>query len=190
VHFLFLLLDALHLGNTFTVCAYSTVCLSVSLPNADMFYYPFLAYRSHVLPLSLSRFSLSFVSLVSRLSRLSYSSPVVCSQIISCVPFLLANPVGYLVGSFNFGRKFFYVWTVNWKFLPEEIFLSTRLAVVLLVAHLVVLALFAVKYWCKPTGGFTKTFSQLLILENDWESMSPHRTCVCVCVCVYVWMSV
>jgi len=96
-------------------------------------------------------------------------------QILSCIPFLLANPIGYLVGSFNFGRKFFYIWTVNWKFLPEEVFLSTRLAVVLLVAHLVVLVLFAVKYWCKPTGGLLKTFSQLLILDNDWEQMSPHH---------------
>jgi alpha-1,3-mannosyltransferase len=36
-------------------------------------------------------------------------------QVAVGVPFLQQNWWSYLVGSFNFGRKFFFIWTVNWK---------------------------------------------------------------------------
>ncbi|GFO42574.1 Dol-p-man:man(5)glcnac(2)-pp-dol alpha-1,3-mannosyltransferase [Plakobranchus ocellatus] len=67
-------------------------------------------------------------------------------QILLALPFLLANPVGYVVRSFDLGRQFFYVWTVNWRLIPEEIFSNRVFQVSLLVAHILVLILF---FWCR-----------------------------------------
>lgn len=68
-------------------------------------------------------------------------------QIALAVPFLLENPVGYIVRSFNFGRQFFYVWTVNWRLIPEDIFLNKYFQTALLLCHVVVLVLFFLFKW-------------------------------------------
>ncbi|KAK6629743.1 hypothetical protein RUM43_003561 [Polyplax serrata] len=65
-----------------------------------------------------------------------------CLQGIIALPFLVTNPVNYLVGAFNLGRVFLYEWTVNWKFLPEYLFVDKRFHIALLVVHLFFLALF------------------------------------------------
>jgi len=67
-------------------------------------------------------------------------------QIILGLPFLVTYPWSYLARSFELGRKFLFVWTVNWRFLGEEIFNDKRFAVGLLIAHLVVLSVFL---WAK-----------------------------------------
>eukprot|EP01104_Vermistella_antarctica_P006209 TRINITY_DN16931_c0_g1_i1.p1 TRINITY_DN16931_c0_g1~~TRINITY_DN16931_c0_g1_i1.p1 ORF type:complete len:423 (+),score=90.65 TRINITY_DN16931_c0_g1_i1:228-1496(+) len=74
-------------------------------------------------------------------------------QVALAVPFLRANAWGYMVGSFNFGRQFFHIWTVNLKFVPEEIFLSKPLATSLLAAQLLCLFVFAAKKWTQSEGG-------------------------------------
>ncbi|GAB4819571.1 hypothetical protein N2152v2_006617, partial [Parachlorella kessleri] len=51
-------------------------------------------------------------------------------------PFLLAYPASYVGRAFEFTRVFLHTWTVNWKFLPEPWFVSRRLALLLLAAHL------------------------------------------------------
>ena len=48
--------------------------------------------------------------------------------------------------AFELDRVFFYKWTVNWKFLPEDIFVSKALSIVLFILHLGCLALFALKW--------------------------------------------
>ncbi|KAI5963184.1 ALG3 [Candida pseudojiufengensis] len=48
----------------------------------------------------------------------------------------------YLKQSFNFSRSFLYKWTVNWKFIPENIFLSSDFSSALLVLHSSVLLFF------------------------------------------------
>lgn len=68
-------------------------------------------------------------------------------QIILGWPFLSTFPVSYIKKAFEFDRVFFYKWTVNWKFLPEEIFISKSWALVLLSCHLGTLALLARKWW-------------------------------------------
>ncbi|UYV68714.1 ALG3, partial [Cordylochernes scorpioides] len=82
--------------------------------------------------------------------HISYCA-LVQSMIIMLVmglPFLLANPLGYLMRSFDLGRVFFYQWTVNWRFLPEPIFLSPWFHLVLLAAHLITL-LVCYRYWVR-----------------------------------------
>lgn len=48
----------------------------------------------------------------------------------------------YINQAFNFKRKFLYEWTVNWRFLPEETFLSDNFHKLLLAGHLLVLIIF------------------------------------------------
>eukprot|EP00842_Homolaphlyctis_polyrhiza_P003548 jgi/Hompol1/4194/HPOL_001750-RA len=52
-------------------------------------------------------------------------------QILYGLPFLLHQPINYLVGAFNFGRQFLYKWTVNWRFVPEDHASRLRLAKIL-----------------------------------------------------------
>lgn len=82
------------------------------------------------------------------------------SQVILGLPFLLENPGGYIVRSFDFGRQFFYKWTVNWRLFPEEIFLNRTFQIVLLAAHLTVLMLFCIFRWKKQVTVF------LLLMTN------------------------
>ncbi|KAK6176852.1 hypothetical protein SNE40_015073 [Patella caerulea] len=69
---------------------------------------------------------------------------IVCAlpQVALAIPFLKANPIGYLLRSFDFGRQFFYIWTVNWRLVPEEIFLNRNFQLALLAAHVLVLLIF------------------------------------------------
>ncbi|NXX85230.1 ALG3 mannosyltransferase, partial [Urocolius indicus] len=68
-------------------------------------------------------------------------------QVVLGLPFLLVNPVGYLTRSFDLGRQFQFKWTVNWRFLPEEVFQSRAFHAALLLAHLAGLGLFAARRW-------------------------------------------
>lgn len=60
-------------------------------------------------------------------------------QILLALPFLVTFPKEYVLGAFDFGRVFQYVWTVNFKFLSEEVFVSKHLAKGLLMTQLAVL---------------------------------------------------
>lgn len=73
----------------------------------------------------------------------------VAQQLLVGAPFLLTNAKAYVVGAFNLSRVFLYKWSVNWKFIPEDIFLDTRFHVGLLVLHLVLLAGFSYFHWHK-----------------------------------------
>jgi len=64
-----------------------------------------------------------------------------CLQLAVGAPFLLYHPVSYLSKAFELSRVFFYEWTVNFRFLPEHVFVSKQLALLLLCLHLGVLAL-------------------------------------------------
>ncbi|KAM9792031.1 dol-P-Man:Man(5)GlcNAc(2)-PP-Dol alpha-1,3-mannosyltransferase [Syngnathus typhle] len=68
-------------------------------------------------------------------------------QLLLGLPFLLENPVGYLTRAFDLGRQFMFKWTVNWRFLPEWLFLNRSFHFLLLAAHLLSLLLFALCRW-------------------------------------------
>jgi alpha-1,3-mannosyltransferase len=57
-------------------------------------------------------------------------------QLILGFPFLISFPISYIRKAFEFDRVFFHQWTVNWKMLPEELFISKSWALVLLSLHL------------------------------------------------------
>jgi alpha-1,3-mannosyltransferase len=64
---------------------------------------------------------------------------VVCLSICAVVqlalglPFLLTFPKEYLIRSFDLGRVFMHKWTVNFKFVPEDIFVSKPFSLALLI---------------------------------------------------------
>ena len=89
-------------------------------------------------------------------------------QLVLAVPFLLENPVGYIARSFNLGRQFFFVWTVNWRLISEDLFLNRTFHAALLAVHILLLAVLAAK---------------LLRLDKLCCVCCVCVLCVC-CVCV------
>jgi alpha-1,3-mannosyltransferase len=69
-------------------------------------------------------------------------------QLVIAIPFL-DHWKSYLLKAFELGRVFEYQWTVNWKFIPESIFLSRDFHVLLLVLHATLLCFFFWKYSSK-----------------------------------------
>lgn len=53
-------------------------------------------------------------------------------QLVLAYPFLSTYPVEYLQRSFDLGRVFMHKWTVNYKFVPEDIFASKPFSLILL----------------------------------------------------------
>ncbi|ELU12256.1 hypothetical protein CAPTEDRAFT_155940 [Capitella teleta] len=91
-------------------------------------------------------------------------------QVLLGVPFLLENPAGYLIRAFDLGRQFFFIWTVNWRFLPEEIFLSRYFHAALLLLHLSFLLFFCFGRWNRMFGSLTNLLSK----SPERENISPN----------------
>jgi alpha-1,3-mannosyltransferase len=49
--------------------------------------------------------------------------------------------------AFDLGRKFIFYWSVNWKFVPEEVFLSDQWGLALLGLTLAFWLFFGVRKW-------------------------------------------
>lgn len=83
------------------------------------------------------------------LSFLNYLAVIFGTQFLLAIPFLLENPSGYLSRSFSTSRTFLMEWSVNMKFMNEDIFISPMFGKVLLALHLLVLIIFAFKWSLK-----------------------------------------
>lgn len=84
--------------------------------------------------------------------------PFVAPQVILALPFAKDYPQSYLSRAFEFSRQFLYKWTVNWRFIPEEIFLSKELAGSLLALHLTLLGILV--YRRVGLGDLVRSFYQ------------------------------
>ena len=89
-----------------------------------------------------------------------YMVILVMTQIFFAVPFLMEDARAYAHSAFNLGRVFLYKWTVNWRFIEEDVFLSSRFAITLLVGHATVLILFGLFKWCERDGGVYRVLSR------------------------------
>jgi alpha-1,3-mannosyltransferase len=78
---------------------------------------------------------------------------IIVIQIWLGLPFIVPYPRSYLANAFDFSRQFLYKWTVNWRFVPEGVFLSKKFATSLLLGHVGTLALFGLLRWFKEDGG-------------------------------------
>lgn len=68
-------------------------------------------------------------------------------QLIIGAPFLLTYPWSYLKGSFDLGRVFEHKWTVNYRFLPVNVFEHRSFHIGLLLLHIVLLSSIAHPCW-------------------------------------------
>lgn len=81
-------------------------------------------------------------------------------QLILGAPFLLTHPIEYLNGSFDFGRIFDHKWTVNYRFLPIDIFAHRYFHISLLVMHLMLLLIFIM-----PSYKYIQSYCRLRTLQ-------------------------
>lgn len=75
----------------------------------------------------------------------------------------------YINQAFKFDRKFLYEWTVNWRFVPEDVFLSDQFSNGLLIGHLTVLLVFIFSRFLSPqvTGkSITQLFADMFKFTN------------------------
>lgn len=78
------------------------------------------------------------------------------------VSFLIENPISYIKGAFNLGRIFEFKWTVNWRFLSEEVFVNPYFHISLLLLHLLILAV------CVPNWIiYLRSYAKLKQMEKD-----------------------
>ncbi|CAD6893711.1 unnamed protein product [Tilletia controversa] len=71
-------------------------------------------------------------------------------QLTLALPFITPSPTTrahYLTQSFDLSRVFLFKWTVNWRFVPESVFLSGGFARGLLGGHVGMLGLFGLFRW-------------------------------------------
>lgn len=85
-------------------------------------------------------------------------------QLVLGAPFLLTHPTEYLKGSFDFGRIFQHEWTVNYRFLPIEIFEHKYFHIILLTVHLALLLIFIV-----PSYKYMQSYCRLRTLQAQLQ---------------------
>ncbi|XP_053682917.1 lethal(2)neighbour of tid protein 2 [Sabethes cyaneus] len=81
-------------------------------------------------------------------------------QIVLGAPFLLTYPWEYLKGSFDLGRIFEHKWTVNYRFLDQEVFENKLFHLTLLGIHVLLLVVFA-----SPCFKYFQNYCRLRQLE-------------------------
>jgi len=92
-------------------------------------------------------------------------------QVVLAVPFAMVNFSAYISRSFNLGRIFIHYWTVNWKFIPENIFVSKEWGLILLVATLIAWISFVSFKW--TPRGLKKFITSSLIFQNGEGVLTP-----------------
>ncbi|WVQ73943.1 hypothetical protein IAR50_003524 [Cryptococcus sp. DSM 104548] len=91
-------------------------------------------------------------------------------QLALPAPFFLSSTnhaVSYFSSAFDFSRQFLYEWTVNWRFINENLFLSRERAVILLFGQLVVLLTFAAFKWSPIPGGAIRVVNNGLLRPSQ-----------------------
>ncbi|KAH7103723.1 glycosyltransferase family 58 protein [Auriculariales sp. MPI-PUGE-AT-0066] len=98
---------------------------------------------------------------------------IVQLQVLLGLPFLRTHPREYLAGAFDLSRVFLYKWTVNWRFVPEDVFLSRPFATTLLLGHVGALVAFGLFRWCRRDGGAFVLLERGLRRPSEPPSMQP-----------------
>lgn len=95
-------------------------------------------------------------------------------QVQLAVPFL-THPGAYFGRAFEFSRQFLFKWTVNWRFVGEEAFLSRTFSTSLLVLHISVLLTFIFTRWLPQTGkslgGILRAVLSPDARERNWQPL-------------------
>lgn len=110
---------------------------------------------------------LQFHSLYRTIGYLSVCATV---QLILGLPFLLTYPVNYVSRAFQFNRQFLFEWTVNWKFLPEEIFHNRIFHVALITILIIFISTLFLLKWSKTSVIDLNKVSQERNFSKDIQS--------------------
>ena len=94
-------------------------------------------------------------------------------QIFLARPFIGEHLHSYLRNAFDFSRVFLYRWTVNWRFVDEQTFLSPMWARSLLLGHITVLVAFGLYKWCQSDGGALTVIRRGLRRPSRPAGLSP-----------------
>ncbi|GAB7343257.1 hypothetical protein MBLNU457_1313t2 [Dothideomycetes sp. NU457] len=86
-------------------------------------------------------------------------------QLLTAWPFATRNWQNYFSRAFEFSRVFLFKWTVNWRFVGEDVFLSKAFSIGLLAVHGGLLTLFAATRWLAP--------SRMSVIDNVKSLYSP-----------------
>lgn len=98
-------------------------------------------------------------------------SNTVSMQGLIAFEFVKVHWRAYIGRAFQLNRQFLYKWTVNWRFVPEEIFLSSPFSYALLSAHAALLVLFATTRWTKPSQrSLPDTLRLFFSQEQNWRT--------------------
>jgi len=79
------------------------------------------------------------------------------------IPFLRENAIGYLSQAFELTRAFLHEWTVNWRFIREDVFEMPLFSINLLIVHAVLILAFLANSWITPSGEELDIFAQKFI---------------------------
>ena len=71
-------------------------------------------------------------------------------QVAIAIPFISTNWQGYVGRAFELSRQFKFEWTVNWRMVGEEMFLSSGFSNTLLLLHALMLSVFINTKWLRP----------------------------------------
>ncbi|GMI45030.1 hypothetical protein TrCOL_g9337 [Triparma columacea] len=171
-------------------------CITVLLMNLAIliFISPSVPFRNHVaslvysLSVSVKMNSLLYAPAVLLLYLQSSSVASTIASLSICAgvqlalgyPFLSTFPVPYLRKAFELDRVFFYKWTVNLKFLPEAVFLSKPLSLLLLAAH-VASIIYLISSFLTLAKSQSKPLRNLLVrpLSPPPPSSTPNPQYVC-----------
>ncbi|KAF5369448.1 hypothetical protein D9758_002671 [Tetrapyrgos nigripes] len=94
-------------------------------------------------------------------------------QTLLAYPFIQEDLWAYMHCAFDFSRVFLYKWTVNWRIVSEETFLSREFAKCLLIGHVVILVCFGLFRWCKSDGGVVTVLDRALRRLNRPAGLAP-----------------
>lgn len=97
-------------------------------------------------------------------------------QLLLGLPFLLENPYGYIKMSFDLGRQFFFKWTVNYRFLPENVFLSRYFHICLLAVHIGLLIAVFMLRWRKLTKPLDAKSILLILFSSNFIGIACARS--------------
>ena len=94
-------------------------------------------------------------------------------QFLLAVPFLTTNWRSYLGRAFQLTRQFLFKWTVNWRFIGEQRFLSPEFSFFLLAIHAFLLLVFAFTRWTRPSS--TNPFRLILSIRKPRRQKLQDR---------------
>lgn len=97
-------------------------------------------------------------------------------QLVLGLPFLLKNPYAYIMMSFDLGRQFFFKWTVNYRFLPENVFLSRHFHVSLLMVQIGLIVVIYATKWSKSKKPLCPKSILLILFSSNFIGVACARS--------------